>query len=144
MGATELRAALTSTRARYGNFNVASLSALSGTKVASTPSWTATLGLEQQWALGSGTLTAGGQIKFSDGYRATLESGLPGGDEHNQQGSFHKTDLRLSYAPDSDRWSIALWARNLENKAQTTGVLPFGRVFITDPRTVGVNASARF
>jgi TonB dependent receptor len=138
---TELRAALTYAKARYGNFSTAALSYLNGTKVASTPSWTATLGAQQSWALGSGTLTAGGQIRFSDGYRVTLESNLPGGDYNNQQGSFHKTDLRLAYAPDSDQWSLSLWARNLENKAQTTQVLPFGRVQVTDPRTVGLNLS---
>jgi outer membrane receptor protein involved in Fe transport len=71
----------------------------------------------------------------------TLESGLPGGDYNNQQAAFHKTDLRLNYAPDSDKWSVSLWLKNLENKAQTTQVLPFGRVQVTDPRTFGLNLS---
>lgn len=141
---TELRAALTYTKARYGDFSNPALSYLNGTKVASTPEWTATLGVEQTWAIGDGTLTAGGQVKFSDGYRVTLEAGLPGGDGNNYQDSFHKTDLHLNYAPGSDRWSVALWVRNLENKAQSTQILPFGRVQITDPRTMGVNLSFKF
>ena len=141
---TELRAALTYAKARYGDFTNPALAYLNGSKVASTPEWTATLGAEQTWSLAGGALTLGGQIRFSDGYRVTLESGLPGGDGNSLQAGFHKTDLRLSYAPDSERWNIALWAKNLENKAQTTQSLPFGRVQITDPRTVGVNAGFRF
>jgi hypothetical protein len=39
---------------------------------------------------------------------------------------------------------VGLWAKNLENQAQTTQALPFGRVQITDPRTVGVNLSYKF
>jgi iron complex outermembrane receptor protein len=141
---TELRAALTYTRARYGEFSIASLQYLNGTKVANTPDWTVTLGAEHRWALADGTLTAGGQVKFSDGYRATLESNLPGGDLNPTQGSFHRTDLRLGYAPASDRWNAQLWLRNLENKAQITQALPFGRVQVTDPRTVGVNLGLKF
>jgi iron complex outermembrane receptor protein len=141
---TELRAALTYANARYGDFSNPALSYLNGTKVASTAPWTATLGASQAWGLGGGTLTLGGQIKFSDGYRVSIENGLPGGDFNAMQSSFHKTDLRLAYAPDSDKWSLSVWARNLENKAQATQVLPFGRVQITDPRTVGVNVGFKF
>jgi len=138
---TELRAAVTYAHARYGDFSTPALSYLNGSPVASTPEWTATLGLQHSLSLGSGAVTFGGQIRFSDGYRVTLESNLPGGDYNNQQAAFHKTDLRLAYAPDSDKWSVSLWARNLENKAQTTQVLPFGRTQITDPRTFGLNLS---
>lgn len=141
---TELRAAVTYTRARYGNFSIPALAYLNGTEVASTPEWAATIGLQQEWAFADGTLTLGGQTRFSDGYRVTLESGLPGGDANNDQAAYHKTDLRLAYAPDDERWNVALWVKNLENKAQTTQVLPFGRVQITDPRTVGVNFRYKF
>lgn len=75
---TELRAAVTYTQARYGDFSTAALAYLNGSKVASTPEWTATFGAEHAWPLAGGMLTLGGQIKFSDGYRVTLESGLPG------------------------------------------------------------------
>lgn len=141
---TELRAALTYARARYGNFSNAALTYLNGTKVASTAPWTVTLGASQTWELGEGYVTLSGQIKFSDGYRVSIENGLPGGDYNAQQGSFHKTSLNLSYAPPSDHWSVSLWAKNLENNAQTTQVLPFGRVQITDPRTFGINAGYKF
>jgi hypothetical protein len=107
--------------------------------VASTPPWTATLEVQHSLTLGTGSLGRVGQIRFSDGCRVTLESNLPGGNAPVQQAAFHQTDLRLAYTPDSDTWGLSLWAKNLENKAQTTQVLPFGRVQITDPRTVGLN-----
>ncbi len=141
---TELRGALTYAHARYGDFSTAALSYLNGTKVASTPSWTATLGVEQSWGVGDGTLTAGAQVKFSDGYRVGLESGLPGGDGNVYQKAFHKTSLRLAYAPASERWNVSLWLKNLENEAQTTQVLPWGRTQITDPRTFGLNLGYKF
>ena len=75
---------------------------------------------------------------------SSLNEALPGGNFNDRQSRFHKTDLRLSYAPDSERWSAGLWVRNLENDAQLTQSMPFGRVQITDPRTWGVNLSYKF
>lgn len=140
----ELRGALTYSHARYGDFAIPALSYLNGTKVASTAPWTLTLGAEKSWELGSGTLTLGGQIKFSDSYLTSLETGLPGGDFNRVQEKFHKTDLRLSYTPFDAQWTLSAWLKNLENKAQVTQVLPFGRVQVTDPRTFGINASYKF
>ncbi|MCA0242149.1 MAG: TonB-dependent receptor [Proteobacteria bacterium] len=141
---TELRAAATYTDARYGDFAVAALQNMNGARVVGTPRWTLTLGAEQVWDVAGGTLTAGFSTKFSDGYTVSLNDAMPGGNLNALQGRFHKTDLRLSYAPGSERWNLALWLRNLENDAQTTQVLPFGRVQITDPRTLGVNVGVKF
>jgi len=141
---TELRGAVTYAHARYGDFSTPALSYLNGTRVASTPAWTATLGLEQSWGVGDGMLTAGIEVKFSDGYRVGLESGLPGGDLNVYQKAYHKTSLRLTYAPADQRWNVGLWLKNLENQAQTTQVLPWGRTQITDPRTFGLNVGYKF
>jgi len=141
---TELRAALTYTDAKYGNFALAALQNMNGARVVGTPRWTVTLGAEQTWELGNGLLKAGISSKFSDGYTVSLNNSMPGGNFNGEQASFHKTDLHLNYAPLDERWSVGLWAKNLENQAQTTQALPFGRVQITDPRTVGVNFSYKF
>jgi iron complex outermembrane receptor protein len=130
--------------ARYGDFSTAALAYLNGTKVAMTPAWTTTLGAEQSWMLGGGTITVGGEIKFSDGYMVTLQSGLPGGDLNNNQSSFHKTDLHVSYYSANDKWNATLWLKNLENKAQTVDEQPFGRTQITPPRTFGLNVAYKF
>jgi iron complex outermembrane receptor protein len=141
---TELRGAVTYTNARYGNFALAELQNMNGARVVGTPRWTVSLGIEQSWELGGGQLTAGLNTKFSDGYTVSLNNSMPGGNLNGEQGRFHKTDLRLSYAPASDRWSLGFWVKNLENDAQTTQVLPFGRAQITNPRTLGVNFGMKF
>jgi iron complex outermembrane receptor protein len=141
---TELRAAVTYADARYGSFTRADLQNMNGARVVGTPPWTLSLGVQQSWALGDGLLTAGVTTKFSDGYTVSLNSAMPGGNLNGEQGAFHKTDLHLTYAPSGDRWTVGLWLRNLENDAQTTQALPFGRVQITDPRTLGLNVSYKF
>ena len=141
---TELRGALTYSDARYGNFSQASIQNFNGARVVGTPRWTLTLGAEQSWELGSGLLTAGISTKFSDGYTVSLNSAMPGGNLNGQQGSFHKTDLRLTYEPNNANWTAGVWLRNLENEAQSTQALPFGRMLITDPRTFGANFSYKF
>jgi iron complex outermembrane recepter protein len=141
---TELRAAVTYTDAHYGNFAAPQVQNMNGARVVGTPKWTLSLGVQQSWELADGLLTAGVQTRISDGYPVSLDNSLPGGTFNSQQGSFNKTDLRLSYAPASDRWSVSLWLKNLENSAQTTQALPFGRVQITDPRTFGANLSYKF
>lgn len=140
---TELRAALTYTDARYGNFSTPALAYLDGKRVATTPKWTAALGIEQGFSVGGGTLTLGGQTRFSDGYRTTIDQ-LPGGTVNDYQAKYHKTDLRLGYVPDQGAWTASLWLRNLENKAQVTQALPWARALVTDPRTYGLNVSYRF
>ncbi|MDT7836980.1 TonB-dependent receptor [Aquabacterium sp. OR-4] len=143
---TELRAAFTYNDAHYGHFALAALQGMNGARVVGTPRWSLTLGAEQTWELGDGLglLRAGWSTRFSDGYTVSLNHSMPGGNLNGQQARFHKTDLRLSYAPMHERWSAGLWLKNLENKAQTTQVLPFGRAQITDPRTVGVNLGWKF
>jgi iron complex outermembrane receptor protein len=141
---TELRAALTYTDAKYGNFALESLQNMNGARVVGTPQWTATLGAQQSWEVGEGLLTAGATVKFSDGYTVSLNNSMPGGNFNGEQSAFHKTDLRLSYAPSDERWNVGLWLKNLENKAQTTQAMPFGRTQITDPRTFGLNLGTKF
>jgi iron complex outermembrane recepter protein len=141
---TELRAAVTYTDAHYGKFSQASIQNMNGARVVGTPRWTVTLGAEQSWELGGGLLTAGLNTRFSDGYIVSLNSSMSGGNLNGEQGTFHKTDLRLSYAPVNERWSVGLWLRNLENSAQSTQALPFGRMLISDPRTFGANLSYKF
>lgn len=141
---TEVRAAVTYADARYGSFTRADLQNMNGARVVGTPKWTLSLGVQQSWELGEGLLTAGVTTKFSDGYTVSLNSSMPGGNLNGEQSAFHKTDLHLTYAPAGDRWTVGLWLRNLENDAQTTQALPFGRVQITDPRTFGLNLGYKF
>jgi outer membrane receptor protein involved in Fe transport len=112
--------------------------------VINTPKMTELLGFDQDFPFYKGRLTLSAQIRWYGGYRIALDKGLPGGDLHLYQDGYHKSDAHLSYEPENNHWNLTLWARNLENDAQLTQALPFGRVQITDPRTFGLNLNTRF
>ncbi|MFT4089449.1 MAG: TonB-dependent receptor [Asticcacaulis sp.] len=141
---TIVRYGFTYTDARYGKMNSADLSYLDDTAVINTPKTTHSLGLTHDVRLWAGIVTMDIQTKWSEGYRIGLDRGLPGGDQNLYQPSFRRSDLRVSYVPDQGQWSLALWGRNLENEAQLTQALPFGRVQISNPRTFGLNLSTKF
>ena len=92
----------------------------------------------------SGLLVAAGGGAIGDASAVSLNNSVPGGNLNGEQAKFHKTDLHLSYSPFDERWTVGLWVKNGENKAQTTQVLPFGRTQITDPRTFGANLGYKF
>jgi iron complex outermembrane receptor protein len=128
-------------KAKYGDMVVASQSSLSGSPMANTPTWSGMLGYEHNFDFSNGgMLTAGIQARITDGYWVTPEKTLA----NAWQSGYTKSDLTLSYRPSSERWSLGAWVRNLENKAVTSMAFPLGRVLISEPRTLGVNASVRF
>jgi hypothetical protein len=49
----------------------------------------------------------------------------------------------LRHDPDSGTRSATLWAKNIENKAQTSSIFPACRRFVTAPRTFGLGADYR-
>lgn len=141
----ELRVGMAYTHARYGNFAQPALAYLNGTPVANTPARTANIGYRHEWNLDSGAeWSLGAEMKFSDNYRVTLLKDFPGGDLNVHQAGYRRTDLYLNYHSADGNWTAALWAKNLEDKAQVTNALPFGRVQITNPRTFGVNLGYSF
>ncbi len=138
----EVRLALTYTHARYGSIEESQIAYASYAKVANTPEWTAKLGYSHDWELANGALlSANIGVRWSDQYDATMQQDLPGNPNIHQD-SFTRSDASLSYA--GSGWSVTAWVRNLEDKAQVVGVLPWGRTLITDPRTWGVNLSLHF
>lgn len=141
---TTVRAAFNYIDAHYGDMKTAALSYLNGTPVINTPKFSETLGFDQEFHVYNGHLTLAAQIRWYGGYRIALDKGLPGGDLNLYQDAYHKSDAHLTYVPDENHWSVTLWARNLENEAQLSQALPFGRVQITDPRTVGLNVNTKF
>jgi len=114
---------------------------LTGTQVANSPKWTGSLGYQHIWSLDDGAeVTANISTRLSSGYYTTVEKwqALP------WQGSYHRSDASINYRTADGKWTVVVWSKNLENKAQTTVALPFYRRIITDPRTVGVNVSFRY
>ncbi|MFT3763037.1 MAG: TonB-dependent receptor [Pseudoxanthomonas sp.] len=140
----ELRLALTYTHARYGKIDEPQIAYASYARVANTPEWTARLGYSHDWVLGNGgLLSANVSVRWSDEYDATMQTDLPGNPDIHQD-SFTRSDASLSYVPGAGGWSMTAWVRNIEDKAQIVGLLPWGRALITDPRTWGVNLNLKF
>ena len=141
----EIGIALAFADARYGSFAQPQLAWVGSTPVANTPRRTAHLSYKHDWYLASGArLTFNVTTKLSDGYRVALTQGLPGGDQHLWQPGYRRSDLYLTRHSPDEAWTAGLWVRNLENRAQVANALPFGRVQITDPRTVGANLGYTF
>ena len=136
-----LKASLAYMHAKYGDMAVDSVSYLSGSPMANTPTWSGSLGYEYTIDLASGaSVVASAQARITDGYWVTPEKTLA----NAWQPGYTKTDLSLTYRSADGKWSVGAWARNLENKAVTTMVFPLGRSLIGEPRTLGINASYAF
>lgn len=129
---------------KLGNFDPAlyeaELVATSGQQMASAPKFTAAPSYEHSWTVGSGRLSARLQTRYSSSYWADTRGRTRAG---AWQDAYWRSDANVSYESDND-WNVGIWAKNLENKAQITQAFPSNRVFITDPRTYGLNVSASF
>ena len=113
---------------------------LKGHQVQNSPKFSMTLGLDHTFALDSGAIVASLSSKISSSYYVTPEQYVPGA----LQKGYTRSDLSVQYKPDSDKWSAGVWAKNLEDKAQTTYVFPAYRRFVTAPRTLGVDWNIKF
>jgi len=114
---------------------------LTGTQVANSPKWTGSLGYQHTWTLDNGDgVTFNISTKLSSGYYTTVEKWQAS----PWQDSYHRSDASVNYQSADGKWTVGVWSKNLENKAQTTVALPFYRRIITDPRTVGVNISFKY
>jgi iron complex outermembrane recepter protein len=67
---------------------------------------------------------------LSKGYFTTPEQYLSGAD----QKGYSRSDLSLRYSSESDKYSVGVWLKNVENNAQTTHVFLAYRRFISNPR----------
>lgn len=105
----------------------------------------ATLGAQYEWGLSGGArLTA----------RADLEHRSKRywqADNVDVQPALDLLNLRLSYAGPGDRWSVALWGKNVTDESYYTDVnaprfsgLPYTIGWRNQPRTFGVDAKLRF
>lgn len=105
----------------------------------------ATLGAQYEWTLaGQGRLTA----------RADLEHRSKRywqADNVDVQPAVDLLNLRLAYSAPGDRWSLALWGKNLGDEAFYSDVnaprfsgLPYTIAWRAPGRTVGVDAKLRF
>lgn len=147
----ELRLSVAYAKGEYGEYSLApnpfalapyntTPFPITGEVTEQTPEWTGNVGYRHTWNLAAGNLSLDLSSKLSTSYYATVERYLP----VTQQDSYTRSDLNLNYRPDSGNWSAGLFAKNLENEAQTQLVLPGMRRIVNDPRTYGLSLGVTF
>jgi len=86
---------------------------LSGERPPYTPKFVFSAASSYDFDLGPGVVTPSVQFRYSDSYFA--HGGLPF-DRSGFQKSFTQTDLRIAFAPHSERWSIESFVENIEDE----------------------------
>lgn len=113
---------------------------LTGKQIQNAPNWSGTVGFEQSLYVGPGSVIAGVDTRWSSSLFVSPEQYLPGA----FQKAYTVTSARLRYETRGGRWSVGAWVNNIENKAQTTGVFPLYRRFVSAPRTYGLTTEVKF
>lgn len=109
-----------------------------------SPKWTITGSAAYEIDLGgAGTITPSAQVYYNDGFD-NLDLNLP----IAKQGSYTKTDLRLTYASAGGNFTVQAYVENLEDKAvlnrTAIGANRSINAAYAMPRTFGVRAGVKF
>lgn len=153
--------------ARYGVIDTKvnfALDSLSNQVATNAPEWSGNVGLEHYFNFkDGGTLTVRGESKISTSYwnsvnrldenstvqpqaNGVLYPLLNSGRTRSAayQPSYTRSNAYLTYAFADEHWTLGGWVKNIENDAQKTNTFGRNRVWLSDPRTYGVNISAKF
>ena len=135
-----LSSTLAFTDAHYVDYTPDGVHSWAGYKLDRAPSAVLTLGYEQGFGLGGGTLTAGAFTRTSRDYTIGVPSQLlryriPGRTE---------TDLSLGYQQAGAPWSLLLRVRNLQDKVEPVNIDSFGMTVPSEPRTLSLRMDYRF
>ena len=113
----------------------------SGARLMFSPKLTANASVRQVFHLASGQLVGLVSSRHETGYWS--------GDSFDHatnpelwQKAYTMSDASLTYEPENGKWSLGLWAKNIENKAIIAASAPiapgFGATFLELPRTYGL------
>lgn len=135
-----LRAMLALTDASFKEYKPSPTVDFSGQHLDRAPTSTIGLGYTQHFPLSNGgEVTASVDTRHSASY---LVSDPAAGIRYRQP-SYRKSDMAVGYASPNDKWTVQLFAKNLENVVKIESRVP-GGFFIGDPRTFGVRAAYNF
>lgn len=108
-----------------------------------SPKWTVTGTAAYDIAIGGGTLTPSAQVYYNAGFD-NLDLNLP----IAKTSSYTKTDLRLTYVPTDERFTLQAYVENVEDEAvlnrTAIGANRSINASYAMPRTYGVKAGFRF
>lgn len=82
---------------------------LAGFQLQNAPKWTATAGLNYIFPLGSGTASADVLYTYTDSKYLTAIANSP----RSLIQPTHYVHASVDWTPDTERWSIGIWGRNL-------------------------------
>jgi iron complex outermembrane recepter protein len=116
----------------------------SGKTPLESPKWTATAGIQQMVQLGTYALIG----EFTTHYQTASLVGfemVP----VERQSAFAESNVSLTLAADSERWSVTAFANNLQDKrpygnAYYNSIMNVYAASVGAPRTLGVHATLRF
>lgn len=116
-------------------------------QVARVPEWTGSLAYSRRIALPSagGALVLDASLKYASARWLSVDF-----ISAERDGGYTVADASLTYSPDDERWSLALFGRNLTKTVYYTGGIQTAFIGglvaanIAPPRTYGVRASIRF
>lgn len=122
------------------DFTTPSGAVFNGVQLAMSPTWTVSAGYYHDFHLARGYVRASVDSRYSASFCSDFTRGIG-----TCQDSYVKTNASLAYY-DEDRWSVALWIKNIEDRAVIArsgiGGIPGPAVtFLESPRTFGVRLS---
>lgn len=134
----------------------------SGERMPEAPLWTNVLGYAHTFNFSNGgALVASGLIRFVSAANTTIEPVRTPGQTSLEtlQPAYHRADMRLTYKPASDHWSVTAFVNNVGNIAVRQSLVgipagapsadarytpPFFVEQLQPPRTYGVTGSVKF
>jgi len=114
----------------------------SGNELNKSPSWTATVGYQHDWSLGSnGSITAGVLVYYMDDHYLRFQN-----DALSEQESYTKWDLNLTYTSAQDNWFVSAYGKNVtdEEVMVSTTITSGATGGFAAPRTYGVRAGVNW
>jgi iron complex outermembrane receptor protein len=109
-----------------------------------SPSWTLNLAAQQTFPIGSYNLALGADTQFKT-HRAVGFEYLP----QEYVGDTWQSNAQISFGPSKERWSIAAFVHNIEDRRIITGtaIHPTANILtvqVTEPRLYGVRVWVKF
>jgi iron complex outermembrane recepter protein len=139
----KLRGSLTWLDAKLGNLRLHDYGSavefsMAGKPLPHAPSATLKLGAEQPFQVGGGAITLRGDVRYTDKQYVSITENAA-----TLQEAYTQLDVSAQYRPDSDKWGVNVYVKNLSNYVPKTGEF-FGYSTVGAPRTVGVVLTAKF